>query len=199
MGSVRWFKISDLYVCPSEGVYSLSVRHRNIKHYKIFRMANSWYYISPRLTFQCLEDMVNHYSGQCWLSLSVCTVCGCISHECIFLNTDLYCWSYYKGRLCLSVCVCVFMHMFLFTESSVYRITGILCLRLHRFCRYVKWCVYMCLTKLKERKICCLCFCEWVCLCMCVTEWERVCVYVCTICVCVCVCLLSVWSVCFQS
>ncbi|XP_030644393.1 src like adaptor 1a [Chanos chanos] len=48
---------------PKErGVYSLSVRHRSIKHYKIFRMANSWYYISPRLTFQCLEDMVNHYS-----------------------------------------------------------------------------------------------------------------------------------------
>ncbi|XP_031442169.1 src like adaptor 1a [Clupea harengus] len=44
------------------GMYSLSVRHRAIKHYKIFRMDNSWYYISPRLTFQCLEDMVNHYS-----------------------------------------------------------------------------------------------------------------------------------------
>uniref|UniRef100_A0AAY4CC32 Src-like-adapter n=1 Tax=Denticeps clupeoides TaxID=299321 RepID=A0AAY4CC32_9TELE len=45
------------------GVYSLSVRHRSVKHYKIFRLANSWYYISPRLTFQCLEDLVNHYSG----------------------------------------------------------------------------------------------------------------------------------------
>ncbi|KAF5908533.1 src-like-adapter [Clarias magur] len=49
---------------PSQrGVYSLSVRHRSVKHYKIFRLDNSWYYISPRLTFQCLEDMVNHYSG----------------------------------------------------------------------------------------------------------------------------------------
>ncbi|XP_076157888.1 src like adaptor 1a [Alosa pseudoharengus] len=48
---------------PKErGVYSLSVKHRAIKHYKIFRMANSWYYISPRLTFPSLEDMVNHYS-----------------------------------------------------------------------------------------------------------------------------------------
>lgn len=46
------------------GVYSLSVRHRAIMHYKIFRLDNSWYYISPRLTFQCLEDMVNHYSGE---------------------------------------------------------------------------------------------------------------------------------------
>ncbi|KAA0710468.1 Src-like-adapter Src-like-adapter protein 1 [Triplophysa tibetana] len=45
-----------------KGVYSLSVRHRTVKHYKIFRLTNSWFYISPRLTFQCLEDMVNHYS-----------------------------------------------------------------------------------------------------------------------------------------
>ncbi|TKS88490.1 Src-like-adapter Src-like-adapter protein 1 [Collichthys lucidus] len=45
------------------GQYSLSVKHRTIKHYRIFRLDNSWYYISPRLTFQCLEDMINHYSG----------------------------------------------------------------------------------------------------------------------------------------
>ncbi|XP_076846653.1 src-like-adapter isoform X2 [Brachyhypopomus gauderio] len=45
------------------GMYSLSVRHRTIMHYRIFRMPNKWYYISPRLTFQCLEDLVNHYSG----------------------------------------------------------------------------------------------------------------------------------------
>lgn len=44
------------------GLYSLSVKHRIIKHYRIFRLDNSWYYISPRLTFQCLEDMINHYS-----------------------------------------------------------------------------------------------------------------------------------------
>ncbi|XP_018587364.1 src like adaptor 1a [Scleropages formosus] len=44
------------------GTYSLSVRHRSIKHYRIFRLPNHWYYISPRLTFQCLEDLVNHYS-----------------------------------------------------------------------------------------------------------------------------------------
>ncbi|XP_054461815.1 src like adaptor 1a [Anoplopoma fimbria] len=43
------------------GQYSLSVKHRIIKHYRIFRLDNSWYYISPRLTFQCLEDMINHY------------------------------------------------------------------------------------------------------------------------------------------
>ncbi|KAF7210713.1 src like adaptor 1a [Nothobranchius furzeri] len=43
------------------GLYSLSVRHRIVKHYRIHRLDNSWYYISPRLTFQCLEDLVNHY------------------------------------------------------------------------------------------------------------------------------------------
>lgn len=46
------------------GFYSLSVRHRQGKHYRIFRLPNNWYYISPRLTFQCLEDLVNHYSGK---------------------------------------------------------------------------------------------------------------------------------------
>ncbi|KAF3833798.1 hypothetical protein F7725_025002 [Dissostichus mawsoni] len=43
------------------GLYSLSVKHRSVKHYRILRLDNSWYYISPRLTFQCLEDMINHY------------------------------------------------------------------------------------------------------------------------------------------
>ncbi|KAJ3580588.1 hypothetical protein NHX12_034359 [Muraenolepis orangiensis] len=46
------------------GVYSLSVKHMALRHYRIHRMDNSWYYISPGLTFQCLEDMINHYSGR---------------------------------------------------------------------------------------------------------------------------------------
>lgn len=58
------------------GVYSLSVKHRIVKHYRIFRLDNSWYYISPRLTFQCLEDMINHYSdsadGLCCVLTSPC-------------------------------------------------------------------------------------------------------------------------------
>lgn len=49
---------------PFAGFYSLSVRHRQVKHYRIFRLPNNWYYISPRLTFQCLEDLVTHYSGK---------------------------------------------------------------------------------------------------------------------------------------
>ncbi|XP_010733077.1 src like adaptor 1a [Larimichthys crocea] len=58
------------------GQYSLSVKHRTIKHYRIFRLDNSWYYISPRLTFQCLEDMINHYSdfadGLCCVLTAPC-------------------------------------------------------------------------------------------------------------------------------
>ncbi|XP_028317234.1 src like adaptor 1a [Gouania willdenowi] len=44
------------------GLYSLSVKHQTVMHYRIFRLDNSWYYISPCLTFQCLEDLINHYS-----------------------------------------------------------------------------------------------------------------------------------------
>lgn len=54
---------SCVCVCAPTGLYSLSVKHRVIKHYRIYRLDNSWYYISPRLTFQCLEDMISHYSG----------------------------------------------------------------------------------------------------------------------------------------
>ncbi|KAM9838940.1 src like adaptor 1a isoform 2-T2 [Aulostomus maculatus] len=58
------------------GLYALSVKHRIIRHYRISRLDNSWYYISPRLTFQCLEDMINHYSdssdGLCCLLTSPC-------------------------------------------------------------------------------------------------------------------------------
>ncbi|RXN31692.1 src-like-adapter isoform X1 [Labeo rohita] len=64
----------------AKGSYTLSVRHRNIKHYRIVRMPNNWYFISPRLTFQCLEDLVNHYSdiadGLCCVLTGPClTTC----------------------------------------------------------------------------------------------------------------------------
>lgn len=42
-------------------------------HYRIYRLDNSWYYISPSLTFQCLEDLINHYSGG-WTETSSCPV-----------------------------------------------------------------------------------------------------------------------------
>ncbi|KAM4687622.1 src-like-adapter [Discoglossus pictus] len=59
-----------------KGTYSLSVKHRHVKHYRIFRLPNNWYYISPRLTFQCLEHLVNHYSesadGLCCVLTTPC-------------------------------------------------------------------------------------------------------------------------------
>ncbi|XP_073419012.1 src-like-adapter 2 [Dendrobates tinctorius] len=50
------------------GCYSLSVRKSNqasldsIKHYRINQLENGWYYISPRLTFSTLQEMVEYYS-----------------------------------------------------------------------------------------------------------------------------------------
>ncbi|XP_071967931.1 src-like-adapter 2 isoform X2 [Engystomops pustulosus] len=50
------------------GCYSLSVRKSHqttrdsIKHYRIHQLENGWFYISPRLTFSTLHDMVEYYS-----------------------------------------------------------------------------------------------------------------------------------------
>ncbi|XP_037357488.1 src-like-adapter isoform X2 [Talpa occidentalis] len=72
-------KMGSFMIRESEtkkGFYSLSVRHRQVKHYRIYRLPNNWYYISPRLTFQCLEDLVNHYSevadGLCCVLTTPC-------------------------------------------------------------------------------------------------------------------------------
>ncbi|XP_057684594.1 src like adaptor 1a [Corythoichthys intestinalis] len=58
------------------GAYVLSVKHSTIRHYRISRLDNHWYYISPGLTFQCLEDMINYYSdfehGLCCVLTSPC-------------------------------------------------------------------------------------------------------------------------------
>ncbi|KAG5856768.1 src-like-adapter [Anguilla anguilla] len=64
-----------------KGAYSLSVRYRSIIHYRIFRLPNNWYYISPRLTFQCLEDLVNHYSD------TADGLCCVLSAPCMALMT----------------------------------------------------------------------------------------------------------------
>ncbi|XP_076208090.1 src-like-adapter 2 [Aptenodytes patagonicus] len=51
-----------------QGCYSLSVRHSehaswdSVTHYRIHRLENGWLYISPRLTFPSLHDLVDHYS-----------------------------------------------------------------------------------------------------------------------------------------
>nr|XP_060627692.1 src-like-adapter [Anolis sagrei ordinatus] len=69
----------------TKGLYSLSVRHIHVKHYRIFRLPNNWYYISQRQTFQCLEDLVNHYSevadGLCCVLTTPCLTQHIIHNE----------------------------------------------------------------------------------------------------------------------
>ncbi|XP_075701639.1 src-like-adapter 2 [Rhinoderma darwinii] len=70
------------------GCYSLSVRKStqatpdSIKHYRINQLGNGWFYISPRLTFSTLQDMVNYYSemadGICCILKEPCVVQGFI-------------------------------------------------------------------------------------------------------------------------
>ncbi|NXN43431.1 SLAP2 protein, partial [Rhinoptilus africanus] len=51
-----------------QGCYSLSVRRRergswnSVTHYRIHRLENGWLYVSPRLTFPSLQELVDHYS-----------------------------------------------------------------------------------------------------------------------------------------
>ncbi|XP_067856377.1 src-like-adapter 2 [Heptranchias perlo] len=69
-----------------KGSYSLSVRRSNnaswdsIKHYRINRLPNGWFYISPRLTFPSLHNMVDYYSesveGLCCTLKEPCHIQG---------------------------------------------------------------------------------------------------------------------------
>ncbi|XP_053309753.1 src-like-adapter 2 [Spea bombifrons] len=51
-----------------KGCFSLSIRRTNqalwdsVKHYRINTLENGWFYISPRLTFPTLQDLVDYYS-----------------------------------------------------------------------------------------------------------------------------------------
>ncbi|NWW71253.1 SLAP2 protein, partial [Climacteris rufus] len=67
-----------------QGCYSLSVRRDEraawalVTHYRIHRLDNGWLYISPRLTFPSLHNLVDHYSEFseglcCCLSEPCCT------------------------------------------------------------------------------------------------------------------------------
>lgn len=52
-------------MCLSAGSYSLSVRDSptgdTVKHYKIRTLDNGGFYISPRITFRTLQELVSHY------------------------------------------------------------------------------------------------------------------------------------------
>ncbi|XP_021272746.1 src-like-adapter 2 isoform X2 [Numida meleagris] len=66
------------------GGFSLSVRRAElaswdaVTHYRIHRLENGWLYISPRLTFPSLHDLVDHYSecgeGLCCTLREPCTM-----------------------------------------------------------------------------------------------------------------------------
>ncbi|XP_010638307.1 src-like-adapter 2 [Fukomys damarensis] len=72
------------------GCYSLSVRLSRpaswdqIRHYRIQRLDNGWLYISPRLTFPSLQDLVDHYSELaddiCCLLKEPCALQRCSPH-----------------------------------------------------------------------------------------------------------------------
>nr|XP_023646691.1 tyrosine-protein kinase Lck isoform X2 [Paramormyrops kingsleyae] len=66
----------------SKGSYSLSVRDLDpecgdtVKHYKIRNLDNGGFYITPRISFSCLSDLVQHYfceaDGLCFRLLKPC-------------------------------------------------------------------------------------------------------------------------------
>ncbi|KAJ8259978.1 hypothetical protein GJAV_G00175650 [Gymnothorax javanicus] len=68
------------------GAYSLSVRRStssswdSVKHYRIHRLQNGWFHISPSLTFPSLTQLVDHYSettdGLCCLLREPCFILG---------------------------------------------------------------------------------------------------------------------------
>ncbi|KAG7275981.1 hypothetical protein CRUP_028538 [Coryphaenoides rupestris] len=72
-----------------QDLYSLSILERpesyrgSVKHYRISRLQNGWFYISQRLTFSSLQNLVLHYtefaSGLC------CT----LEEPCFILGSDI--------------------------------------------------------------------------------------------------------------
>ncbi|XP_018618578.1 src-like-adapter [Scleropages formosus] len=66
-----------------QGTYSLSVLNRCVKHYRIFHLPNGRYYISRQVTFQSLEDLINHYSD------SADDLCCTLTTPCLAFNTGV--------------------------------------------------------------------------------------------------------------
>lgn len=64
---ILWFIVCFVL---STGSYSLSIRDHDgqngdvVKHYKIRSLDNGGYYISPRITFPCISDMIKHYQSK---------------------------------------------------------------------------------------------------------------------------------------
>ncbi|XP_036390030.1 src-like-adapter 2 [Megalops cyprinoides] len=78
------FLIRESQTCS--GAHCLSIRRSttsargSVKHYRIHQLQNGWFYISPRLTFASLSNLVDHYSevadGLCCLLREPCFIQG---------------------------------------------------------------------------------------------------------------------------
>lgn len=61
--------VTTVFSVPT-GSYSLSVRDGDVrtgdtvKHYKIRMLDNGGFYISPRITFSTLQELVGHYKSE---------------------------------------------------------------------------------------------------------------------------------------
>ncbi|XP_077785302.1 src-like-adapter 2 isoform X3 [Podarcis muralis] len=83
-------KSSDSLDSREQSCYSLSIRHTNraswdcVKHYRINCMENGWLYISPRLTFSSLQELVEYYSevGD--------GLCCCLKEPCFIQGSTLW-------------------------------------------------------------------------------------------------------------
>ncbi|XP_051835208.1 src-like-adapter 2 [Antechinus flavipes] len=95
-------KAEDLLLLPSNhggsflirdsqtrrGAYSLSVRLSRptsrdvVRHYRIHRLENGWFYISPRFTFPSLQALVDHYTEM------ADDLCSLLKEPCAFYRVD---------------------------------------------------------------------------------------------------------------
>lgn len=70
------------HALPRAGCYSLSVRDGDtlqggsVKHYKIRTLDSGGFYISPRSSFDTLQELVEHYKGEPWGCCSSTTLPG---------------------------------------------------------------------------------------------------------------------------
>ncbi|XP_061487713.1 src-like-adapter 2 isoform X2 [Rhineura floridana] len=73
-----------------KGCYSLSIRQTNhafwdcVKHYRIDCLENSWLYISPRLTFSSLQELVDYYTE------TGDGLCCCLKEPCFIQGSTLW-------------------------------------------------------------------------------------------------------------
>lgn len=76
------FALFGLFI--HSGSFSLSVRDFDqnqgevVKHYKIRNLDNGGFYISPRITFPGLHELVRHYTSEPRQDPLTCTLSACL-------------------------------------------------------------------------------------------------------------------------